>query len=322
MTIFSKKPLVIVHSGNFHADDVFAVATVSLFLNKKIKIIRTRDFEIIKKGDYVIDVGGKYDEAENLFDHHQTKTLINADIENADKRGLKIWVEGAGKRLNGVPYASFGLVWKKFGEKICGSKSTAEKIDEELVQAIDAIDNGVGEIKPIFENVYTTNISDLVRIMNPSWKEGGRKTDEYFLEAVLFAEKIILREIKCFSDLEEGSKKALEVYEKSKDKKIIIFDEVLPWREVLNKFKEPVFVVEPEEEGRETGWKVKTVKDNLGGFVNRKDLPEEWAGKTGKELAEISGVPDAVFCHNKRFIAGASSKAGAIALAQKALLKS
>ena len=54
-------------------------------------------------------------------------------------------------------------------------------------------------------------------------------------------------------------------------------------------------------------------------FENRKSLPESWAAKRGKELAAITGVPDAVFCHNARFLAVSESKEGALRLAQIAL---
>ena len=104
---------LITHNGSFHADDIFACATLSLMLEKageKFEVIRTRDEEIIKTGDYVFDVGGIYDENLNRFDHHQ--------------------IGGAGKRQGGIEYSSFGLVWKKFGEEICGSKEVALTIDK------------------------------------------------------------------------------------------------------------------------------------------------------------------------------------------------
>src|SRR3989344_6430775 len=75
---------LITHNGSFHADDIFAAATFILYLERTNndfsaqggpalgwEIIRTRDEEIIKSGDYVFDVGGVYDEVENRFDHHQ-----------------------------------------------------------------------------------------------------------------------------------------------------------------------------------------------------------------------------------------------------------
>src|SRR3989344_2504806 len=96
---------LITHNGSFHTDDIFAAATLSVLLERKgetYEIIRTRDEEIIKTGDYVFDVGGIYDKEKNRFDHHQ--------------------VGGAGKSESGIEYSSFGLVWEKFGEEFCNSK--------------------------------------------------------------------------------------------------------------------------------------------------------------------------------------------------------
>ena len=69
-----KTKKLVTHNGSFHSDDVFACAALILLLEKKgekFKIIRTRDEEVIKKGDYVFDVGSVYDGAKNRFDHHQ-----------------------------------------------------------------------------------------------------------------------------------------------------------------------------------------------------------------------------------------------------------
>jgi uncharacterized UPF0160 family protein len=96
MSFFNKKKILVTHNATFHADDIFATATLSLLLGGKVKVIRTRDEEIIRTGDYVYDVGGEYDASINRFDHHQ--------------KG------GAGKRENGIPYAAFGLLWKTYGE--------------------------------------------------------------------------------------------------------------------------------------------------------------------------------------------------------------
>ena len=51
-------------------------------------------------------------------------------------------------------------------------------------------------------------------------------------------------------------------------------------------------------------------------------FPKSWSGKRGEELAEITGVKDAVFCHNDIFFAVAKSKEGAIELAKKAIANS
>jgi uncharacterized UPF0160 family protein len=61
------------------------------------------------------------------------------------------------------------------------------------------------------------------------------------------------------------------------------------------------------------------VPETIGTFAIRKPLPLAWLGKNGLEFIQISGVPDARFCHIGGFIAAAESKEGALALAQKAL---
>ncbi len=68
-----------------------------------------------------------------------------------------------------------------------------------------------------------------------------------------------------------------------------------------------------------SGWRVQTVAKEVGKFGAIKDLPSSWAGLNGDALAEASGVADATFCHNGRFICGAQSKEGALAMAKKAM---
>ena len=103
---------IVTHNGSFHADDLFACAFLKL-LYPKAEIIRTRDEEVIKTGNIVLDVGGIYNPEKNLFDHHQ--------------RG------GAGIRPNSIPYASLGLIWKHFGDKLCdGNKVVWERIERKI----------------------------------------------------------------------------------------------------------------------------------------------------------------------------------------------
>jgi uncharacterized UPF0160 family protein len=62
-----------------------------------------------------------------------------------------------------------------------------------------------------------------------------------------------------------------------------------------------------------------TVSVSAESFEARADLPEAWAGLRGAELAAVTGVPDAGFCHNGRFIASAKSYEGIRAMAALAL---
>ena len=167
---------LVVHGGGFHADDVFASAVFVLVYGDGLKIVRSRDKSVIEKADFVADVGGIYDASIGRFDHHQSG--------------------GAGSRANGVSYASFGLVWKQFGEQLSGSRDIAEIIDKKLVQFIDAGDNGMGEIKPFVEDIYPYTINHIFWSMEPTWVEGSTEINKRFFEAVELAKGILQREIK------------------------------------------------------------------------------------------------------------------------------
>jgi uncharacterized UPF0160 family protein len=293
MSLFTPKKLLVTHNGTFHADDLFATAALSILLNGKINIVRTRDVDVIAKGDYVYDVGGEYDPARNRFDHHQ--------------KG------GAGIRENGIPYAAFGLVWKTYGEQICGSKSIADAIDEFLVQAIDAQDNGVNTYR-VEGPVGPYVIEGIVNAFRPSWKE-GEEYDAPFFEVLDFFKKFLVRKIKKERDRVEAESFITTAYQKADDKRLIILDDQYPWRKTLFEHPEPLYVIVPKA-GR---WNVYCVQKEPNSFENRKSFPEAWAGLRDAQMAEVSGVPDAIFCHNGRFLAVAKSKEGALALAQKAL---
>jgi uncharacterized UPF0160 family protein len=56
-----------------------------------------------------------------------------------------------------------------------------------------------------------------------------------------------------------------------------------------------------------------------GSFAQRLPLPQSWAGLQDTALAAESGVPDAVFTHLRRFVGAARSRAGAVAMARKAM---
>src|ERR687885_1182144 len=104
---------VATHDGSFHADEVFAVAALSL-LGEPLEVVRTRDEVAMAASDVRVDVGFAADPATGDFDHHQ--------------RG------GAGERPNGIPYASFGLVWRHHGAALCaGEEPVAGRVDAQLV---------------------------------------------------------------------------------------------------------------------------------------------------------------------------------------------
>ncbi len=290
---------IVTHSGNFHVDDLFAVAALQLLHGvEHTEVIRSRDPELWASADYVLDVGEIYDPETKRYDHHQHG--------------------GAGARASGVPYSSFGLVWKHHGEAITGSKEVADQIDAELVVPIDMADNGIEVYAPTHQGVHPFLFHHILVVMRPTWKEGdGGLHNERFMEILPWARRILGREIAMRLDAIEGERFVREAYDAASDKRIVILDRPYPWQGVLSRTSDALYVVKPKSTG--TDWEVECVRNDVHSFMNRKSLPEAWRGYRGEELALLTGVPDAVFCHNGGFIAVTKTREGALRLAQQAL---
>jgi len=289
--------LVATHPGNFHADDVFAVAALGLALGE-LDVVRTRDDALIAGADVRVDVGGRGDAATGDFDHHQ--------------RG------GAGERANGIRYASFGLVWHAHGAALAGSEEAARAIDERLVQGVDANDTGQTIAQSLVGDVRPMTVSGIVATLNPAWDEelDQDEQDERFGTAVGLATGILERELAGAAAFARAQQLVRDAITRASDPRVIELESNMPWREtVVTQAPEALFVIYPKSDG----WGLQAVPAELGGFGNRRDLPDEWAGLSGAALAAASGVPDASFCHAARFYAAADSREGVQALVARAL---
>jgi uncharacterized UPF0160 family protein len=286
---------IVTHNDRFHADDVCTMAILRIYFGDQItEVIRTRDEEIIKSVDLVFDVGNIYDPVTNRFDHHQS--------------------QGAGTRENKIPYAAFGLVWKKFGKEICGSQEVADLIDKKIVQIIDASDNGHALYEYTQENVKEYTLDTICGAFGSTWKE-EENYDITFFEVVDMFEKILRREIKIAQDKYEAFPLVQKIYQQSEDKRLLILDESYPWHDALTNTEELLFVISPSKDKKV--WRINAIQEEK--FKNKKDLPLSWRGLRDGELEQISGVEGAIFCHRTGFMAAANSKEGAIKLAKTAL---
>ncbi|MBP6925597.1 MAG: MYG1 family protein [Candidatus Pacebacteria bacterium] len=292
---------LVTHNGKFHADDILACAVLQLVLDARgetYSVIRTRDPKTILEGDFVFDVGGEYDAERNRFDHHQ--------------------LGGAGKYESDIPYASIGLVWKQYGEELCGSAEIAGMIEDQIVIPVDADDNGVA----LFElkgDVAPFRLQEYFYSFRPTWKEGSSDEafDAGFLKCVAMAKELITRQIKIKQDNEGVVGLFKADYDRANNKKIIELSEEYPWEGVATEYPDTLFVVYP----RQDNWRVGTVRKERFSFENRKDLPASWAGLRDVDLQAVTGVSDAIFCHNGRFLAVAKTRQGAVELAKRALEK-
>ena len=285
------------HPGNFHADEVFAVAALRL-AHGPLDVVRTRDERALDAADVRVDVGGRSDPEASDFDHHQ--------------KG------GAGERPNGIRFASFGLVWRHVGAQLAGDAEAAAAIDERLVQGIDANDTGQTIIEALVENVRPMTVSGVIAAMNPSWDEElpDAEQDARFEEAVALATQIIEGELRGARAFARARGLVRQAIGRATDPRIVELARNMPWREaVVSGAPDALLVVYPKSDG----WGMQAVPEAAGSFGNRLDLPAEWAGLSGPQLAAATGVDDAIFCHSARFYASAASREGIMALAMRAL---
>lgn len=311
------------HNGMFHADEVVAIAILCLFhKNEKIWIVRTQDNEVLNNCDICVDIGG------GEYDHHNKSFCFI--------------------RKNGTAYASSGLIWKDFGRQLLDnytsdiffktfntlkgliecSETIWNQLDDELFSLVDAEDNGIDDEKHIF-----SYISSFI----PSWYNFETGADMSFeikflkvlnITIEILQEKIDQTISTCFASkliqdrLTPTSVVSLEQLENGEgyfsDNILELPCQNIPWVETITNLKEYSidFVIFRSPSG---GWAAQCVPPSLEKrFKQRIPFPKEWAGKTDT-LPEISGVPDATFCHNGCFLVRAKTKKGVIQMCKLAM---
>jgi len=308
--------LIVTHGGKFHADDAWAVATLNV-LYPGAELVRTRDQAIIDSADFVIDVGGIWDPATGRFDHHQ--------------KGF------SGARQTGVPYASAGLVWRDYGARcvaalaaahagqqlsIDAAQQIAWAIDADIVQYLDLSDVGAAKNAP---GGY--GLSAVVSGFNPNWLDEerlgyGEAADAYrlnqFRRAMDFLTDVMANAVKYRVGATLALEKVRQAEVLEDGRLLYLQNSALPWTSVVRKeMPKILFVI--SHNLNEQRYMLHTVPATADTFEARADLPASWAGLRDADLAAVTGVPDAGFCHNGRFIAAAKSYEGIYAMALQAL---
>lgn len=303
MVLFKKKIILATHSGSFHTDDVFAAATLHLYLKKQKQpytLVRTTDTEILNTADIVFDIGGVYDPEANRFDHHQK--------------------DGAGKRENGIPYAAFGLVWKTYGPLLCESVELAQEIDTYFVQAVDASDNGVDLFEKKFSNVSLNTLETLVGSFNISFDEDEEVIDDRFSEIASFATRILERVIHQARAQRIVNIRVKELYQEQGEGELLVVDDMfgrVPISVAVQPLSHLLYFIYPSK--RDHNWNACAVRVSQDFFESKKPFPESWRGLQNEDLAKVTGISGAVFCHNSGFLCVAQTKEDALELAKKAL---
>lgn len=286
------------HSGSFHADEVLAAAALRL-ANPALTIVRTRDQEQLDAADILFDVGRVYDRAACRFDHHQ--------------------LEYREARENGIPFSSFGLIWRELGQELCGSAAAAQRVDRSLVQGVDAVDCGIAlyrETPP----ASLLSISSIIGGFNPGWQDvtSMEARNEAFERAVAWASAVLQNTIREARGL-EAARGVVAQGCLMENGRLLLLENGVPWKEAVlgsSGYAQLLYVISPDTQ---TKWHVHTVPDLAGSFSNRKPLPAAWAGLDGEELDQVTGLKGCIFCHRGRFVAGHGTRDGALEMARLAL---
>lgn len=260
------------HDGTFHADEVTACALLLLFnLVDEDKIVRTRDLELLSQCEYVCDVGGIYDPAQKLFDHHQ--------------------VEYQGS------FSSAGMILLHLKTIGILKPQEYEFFNHSLIMGVDAHDNGRDPQIPglcTYSHVVS-NFTPIAHDIEPSTQDAA------FMEALHFVKDHLIRLWNRYKYMQSCREQVVDAMEQ--DKECLFFDKAIPWLETffeLGGEKHPAkFVIMPS--GKH--WKLRGVPPSYDERMKvRIPLPQEWAGLCEADLKRVSGIPGAIFCHKGRFI--------------------
>ncbi len=287
------------HSGSFHADEVLAAAALRL-VNPALPVLRTRDQAQLDAADIIFDVGRVFDVTTFRFDHHQ--------LEYKEARG------------NGIPYSSFGLIWRELGAELCGSAAAAARVDRWMVQGVDAIDCGITLCKETMP-VTLMSISSVIGGFNPGWQDvtSSDARNEAFERAVTLAKAVLGNSIRDAIGFEKARAVVMQgaLLESAQ---VLVLEHDVPWKETVfgsSQYDQLLYVISPDAHEK---WHISAVPELPGSFKNRKSLPAAWAGLDGSELDVVIGLAGCIFCHRARFVAGHKTKDGALEMARQALL--
>lgn len=323
------------HSGIFHCDEILACFMLQqLPKYENARIVRSRDDDVLKKCDIVVDVGSVFDAEKLLFDHHQKTfqhTLGSLRPEYAEK-------------FSKVRLSSAGLIYTHFGEEVIRRlvkrlkgvdlsdeclRSVFEKVYEYFIQEMDGIDNGVPQHsdEPIYR--ISTHLSARIGHFNSQWnstenfdeqaqfEKAKELAGSEFIDSVLYFSTVWWPARAIVSD---ALKKRFELHSSGK---IIELEQFCPWKQHLYDLEkaekcegEILYCI---SSSNPSDHRVICVSKTASSFVCRKFLPLSWRGIRDEKVAAVSGVADAKFVHATGFIGGAQSRDGVLQMAIKAI---
>jgi len=319
------------HNGSFHCDETLACSLLKLLPRySKAEIVRTRDLSLLSTCTLVVDVGGIFDKETNRYDHHQ-KTFAHS-MNSLDSR--KTWT---------TKLSSAGLVYLYFGREIIAHllevdlkepvvEKVFDKIYENFVQEIDAIDNGISTHEGPGRYSIGTNLSSRVSHLGPNWNDSNQDYDPGFHQAMDLTRTEFLDRVNYYGRVWWSARDIVNTCLQDRFRvhaggRVVEFSQGgVPWKEHLfelekeNGLEGPdnniLYVIYTDQNGM---WRIQCVPLRPKSFENRKSLPSLWRGVRDQELEQVSGIEGASFVHAGGFIGGNKTREGVLKMVEVSL---
>ena len=274
--------IIYTHSETFHVDEIFAINLLARFWFKKpvdtLTIVRTRDKELLdsmlKKQDFVIDVGRQYNPSSLNFDHHQ-KDLIET------------WADGS-------PLSSCGMIFHFLKEKGCFDVLSGEVVLklESLAKKIDLCDNGV------------ETWSDAYFFSSFNQKDGDTQKQYIQFRKVLITAENYIDNFIFHAERDIVAREAVDVAVKESIEnghpEVVIFNPAMEAARFKLINTDALWIANYYGNG---DWSLKNVPSNANDvYSSKRNMPEEWCGLENEKIKEVSGF-SLKFCHKQGFVA-------------------
>lgn len=246
---------------------------------------RVVEADIPKLQQTILEAGEDYivfDIGHGCFDHHQDDSPCREGTDDAP----------------GIPYASFGRLWNRWGKNIFNNDDILDEFDRAFVQPIDAHDNGLS-VNPL---------SVAIASMNPNWNETGDANTSFEM-AVDMVSDILASMFRSYAAKLDAYEYVMAAAINAEDH-VMILERFAPYKQYTKGSVDIDFVIWPSK--RNSDWNIGTILAEDGGaFSSKYLLPEAWV-----DAADRYKPDGMTFCHKARFIAAFKTKEQALAAAK------
>lgn len=291
------------HDGNFHADEILAVAILTTLFPHH-NVIRTRDENVLEAMDIVVDVGGIYDPVLRRYDHHLSSPPVDRNGHLFSSAGL-VWLHYGKTYLTTIGIPKDAWVDKQYVDLL---ELVEKQIRIQWIYPVDRADNGVAQ--------GPTPISELVGSMRPIDPEKTRsRSNELFFEAVSMVSHVFKRS--CFHAADHAINTAQYT---ATEKQLMYDDRVLVVNHSVKNYKSfkdtPLhFVVSMGKEYIDSDpYFIIRVIPSIDSPNYKTPFPQNLLGKRQSELEELTGISGITYVHHGGYMAHTTTRDAAIAL--------